>query len=301
MSQIKESVADGSAFPYVHKLQACLWYSRRVTIPKFKQKIWDFYAKEGRNSLPWRKTHDPYKILVSEMMLQQTQVDRVIPKYQAFLKRFPNVQALASAPLSDVLALWSGLGYNRRALFLKRAAEAVVAERGGKFPIDAESLEELPGVGPYTAKAVATFAYSQTYTFIETNIRAVFIHEFFPDAHDVKDDQLVPLIAKSVDRERSREWYYALMDYGSYLKKTGANPSRKSAHHTVQSAFKGSLREIRGGILRKYAESTQKAFTREELLAVYGGDASRFAKALDGLVKDGFLGFDTKGRVIITA
>ena len=277
-------------------------YTERVKkdqIARFQKKIWEFYEREGRHSLPWRKTKDPYKILVSEMMLQQTQALRVIPKYEEFLKRFPNVRALAEAPLSDVLALWSGLGYNRRALFLKRAAEAVVSEKKGIFPKDAEGLEELPGVGPYTAKAVATFAYSQTYTFIETNIRSVFIHEFFPDTQDVRDEQLYPLIKKAVDAANPREWYYALMDYGSFLKKSGANPSRKSAHHSVQSAFKGSLREIRGGILKHYASSEKKSFTRSELLAAYGGNEDRFTIAFDAMVKEGFLSVDSRGRVTI--
>ena len=272
---------------------------KKAQITRFQKKVWDFYELNKRDSLPWRKTKDPYKILVSEMMLQQTQVDRVVPKYQAFLKRFPNAKSLAEAPLSDVLALWSGLGYNRRALFLKRASETVLSEWKGKFPKDAESLQSLPGVGPYTAKAVATFAYSQTYTFIETNIRSVFIHEFFPDAHDVSDAELFPIIEQSVDVENPREWYYALMDYGSFLKKTGANPSRKSKHHSVQSAFSGSLREIRGGILKKFNESEKKSFTKDELLVSYGGDAGRFEKAFSDMVKEGFLAVDSRGRVTI--
>ena len=272
---------------------------KKAQITKFQKKVWDFYELNKRDSLPWRKTKDPYKILVSEMMLQQTQVDRVVPKYQAFLKRFPNAKSLAMAPLSDVLALWSGLGYNRRALFLKRASETVMSDWKGKFPKDADSLQSLPGVGPYTARAVATFAYSQTYTFIETNIRSVFIHEFFRESHDVSDAELFPLIEQSVDAGTPREWYYALMDYGSVLKKTGANPSRKSKHHSVQSAFSGSLREIRGGILKKFNEPGKKSFTREELLASYGGDAGRFEKAFSDMVKEGFLAVDARGRVTI--
>jgi A/G-specific adenine glycosylase len=172
-----------------------------MTPKRFQEKVWDFYRQSGRHSLPWRKTHDPYKILVSEMMLQQTQVDRVIPKYEAFLKRFPKVLDLAAAPLSDVLALWSGLGYNRRALFLKRIADVVTAEMKGKFPKDAESLRALPGVGPYTAAAVSTFAYNQSNVFIETNIRAAYLHEFFPDMQGVSDAQILPLITKTVDIE----------------------------------------------------------------------------------------------------
>jgi A/G-specific adenine glycosylase len=235
------------------------------------------------------------------MMLQQTQVDRVIPKYEAFLKRFPKVLDLAAAPLSDVLALWSGLGYNRRALFLKRIADVVTAEMKGKFPKDAESLRALPGVGPYTAAAVSTFAYNQSNVFIETNIRAAYLHEFFPDMQGVSDAQILPLITKTVDIENPREWYWALMDYGAHLKRTNPNPSRRSAHHGAQSAFKGSLREIRGGILKYFAETSKKRLTKEALLSAYGGNPERFETALAGLVKDGFLILDAKGNVSIVS
>jgi len=191
-------------------------------------------------------------------MLQQTQVDRVIPFYRAFLKAFPSVSALAAAPLAEVLRVWQGLGYNRRAKMLHDAAQAIISEHNGRFPRAYEALVALPGVGGYTAKAVRVFAFNEPETFIETNVRSVFIHHFFPRSRSVSDTKLLPLIEASVQHPGveqkkgggAREWYAALMDYGAYLKKTYPNPSRKSAHHAKQKPFKGSNREIRGAIVR---------------------------------------------------
>lgn len=272
---------------------------KKPPISRFQKTVWNYYespANKSRRALPWRKTKDPYKILVSEIMLQQTQVDRVVPKYKAFLERFPDVRSLAAGSTAEVLRLWSGLGYNRRALFLKRAAEAVVGDFGGAFPKDVETLRKLPGVGPYTAAAVATFSYGHTYVFIETNIRAVFLHEFFPEKSQVSDKALMPLIEDALPEGGcSREWYWALMDYGAYLKKTFPNPSKRSKHHSVQSKFKGSLREVRGAFLRVCTE--KKRVPKEELLALFKEDRPRADKALLGLVKDGFVAVDAKGYV----
>jgi A/G-specific adenine glycosylase len=174
-------------------------------------------------------------------MLQQTQVDRVIPKYKSFLKKFPNSKALGQAPLAEVLKEWQGLGYNRRAKYLWEAAK----QMKGKYV-----LEDLPGVGPYTANAVRVFAYNEPRVLIETNIRAVFLHHMFPKSKKVTDARLLLFIAAAVPPAKAREWYSALMDYGSYLKSITPNPSRRSKHHTKQSKFKGSDREIRGAILR---------------------------------------------------
>lgn len=257
-------------------------------IKKFQKKVWDYYTKEGRHDLPWRKTMNPYRILVSEVMLQQTQVDRVVPKYKAFLKLFPTIEALAGAPLSEVLLGWSGLGYNRRALYLKRAALAVVSEHGGKFPKEAAVLEDLPGVGPYTARAVMAFAYNASDVFIETNIRRVFIHEFFPKSKKVTDAKLLPIIERTLDHARPREWYWALMDYGAHIKTEVTNPNRHSAGYTKQSKFEGSVRQLRGAILREC--STGGIFSRKKLLSSYAAkDRLRAERALAGLIKDGLL------------
>ncbi len=218
--------------------------------------VWKHYEQNGRHDLPWRKTVNPYHILVSELMLQQTQVARVIPKYQAFLKQFPTVRRLADAPLGEVLVAWQGLGYNRRAKFLWSAAQAVVKDGKGKWPKTFGGLKALPGVGEYTAGAVMCFAYNQPARLIETNIRTVYIHHFFADREAVPDIELVPLIDKTADIHRPREWGWALMDYGSYLKSTVGNLNKKSKTYQKQSTFKGSNRYVRGAILKVLTEGS---------------------------------------------
>ena len=164
--------------------------------------------------MPWRTTRDPYSILVSEIMLQQTQVERVKTKYTEFLAAFPTIESLASSLLTDVLRTWQGLGYNRRAIALKRCAEEIVSRYSGQFPRDTAELETLPGIGPYTARAVAAFAFGMAEPLIETNIRTVFIHFFFHGRDRVSDREIMPLVARTLDRHNPREWYYALMDFG---------------------------------------------------------------------------------------
>ena len=225
-----------------------------MTVKDFQKKIYAHYLKEKR-SLPWRSTRDPYKILISEVMLQQTQAPRVIPKYKEFLKLFPTVTDLAKAETKNVLSVWQGLGYNRRALALLRCAQAIAGEYKGKFPKSYEGLLVLPGVGPYTASAIMVFAYNKPQMMIETNIRAVFIHFFFPNSKNISDKELIPLIEKYTDIVNPKEWYNALMDYGAMLKRTIVNPSRLSAHHIKQSAFKGSNRQVRGTIIKLYTQN----------------------------------------------
>lgn len=222
----------------------------------FVDVVWGYYREHKRAALPWRKTQNPYCILVSEIMLQQTQVDRVVPKYKTFLKQFPTVQKLAAAPLGDVLMAWQGLGYNRRAKLLHECAQVVVHNFKGRFPRDFEALKALPGIGPYTAGAICAFAYDQAVPLIETNIRTVFIHHFFHDETDVSDSELVRYIALTMDYKHPREWYWALMDYGSYVKKTVGNLNTKSKHYVKQSRFQGSDRQIRGAIIRALSEES---------------------------------------------
>lgn len=238
-------------------------------LSSFKRTVREFYKKHGRHNLPWRKTTNPYRILVSEVMLQQTQVDRVIPYYRAFLKKFPTLTRLAEAPLSDVLLLWQGLGYNRRAKMLHETAKKIIKTHN-RFPREYQNLIALPGVGEYTAKAIRVFAFNETEVMIETNIRTVFLHHFFPNKKNVTDNQLLPLIEKTLDRKNSREWYASLMDYGSHLKKLHPNPSRKSKHHQKQKPFKGSDREIRGAILRVHlsgGNSMELPFSKRRIQA----------------------------------
>ena len=258
-------------------------------IDAFRDDIWSFYRAHGRD-FAWRGISDPYAVLVSEMMLQQTQTARVIAKYDEWMRVFPTVQSLAAAALSDVLAHWVGLGYNRRAVFLHKACKAVCAEYGGSFPRTQEALRSLPGIGPYTAGAVGTFAYNQPNVFIETNIRSVFIHRFFSDGaladgeRKIDDKEIVPLIEQTLDRTNPREWYYALMDYGADLKKKGENPSRKSRQYARQSRFEGSLRQARGAILRHLAQNA--AASLDQIAKAEHIDIARLERAADRLLAE---------------
>lgn len=228
-------------------------------IRKFRKKIYDYF-KENKRVFPWRQTQDPYEILVSEVMLQQTQVARVVKKYEQFVKIFPSIADLADAQFLDVLRIWSGLGYNRRAKYLHEAAKIVVEKYSGEVPSDLKQLLQLPGVGVNTAGALCAYAFNKPVVFIETNIRSVFIHEFFDDKNDLHDNQILPLIEQTLDHKNPRKWYWALVDYGVHLKKTTANPSRKSTHHVRQTKFEGSNRQIRGKILKLLLLHTQMTY-----------------------------------------
>ncbi len=254
---------------------------------RFVQTVWEFYTSKGRHTLPWRQTKDPYRILVSEVMLQQTQVDRVMPKYQEFLKAFPTFAVLADAPLGAVLGHWQGLGYNRRAKMLHECAKAVVSEYRGKLPKDEAKLRALPGIGPYTARAVLAFAFGIAEPLIETNVRTVYIHHFFTDETDVTDAMLLPYIERTLPLDNPRAWYYALMDYGSYLKRTVGNNITKSKHYTKQSTFKGSDRQIRGAIIRQL--TTFGSLSYKKLLAALTFDELRVAAQLERLIEEGMV------------
>lgn len=266
-----------------------------MTQKEFVKLVYSYYKTNGRHDLPWRtpalKPHkdgslDPYKIMVSEFMLQQTQVDRVIPKYKAFLKRFPNARILTKASLGEVLAQWSGLGYNRRARFLKHAAESVLKEYSGAFPQEKSQLVALPGIGNYTAGAIRVFAFDKPDVFLETNIRSVYIHHFFPKRKTVDDRELLALVEKTLDHENPRKWYSALMDYGSHLKSTAKNPTRKSSNYKRQSAFDGSIRQIRGKVLKYMIKNESLPF---EKMSFIEKDPERARLALLGLLKDGLI------------
>ncbi len=190
-------------------------------------------------------------------MLQQTQVNRVIPKYYAFLQKFPNVQALADARLGNVLRLWQGLGYNRRAKYLWQSAQVTSKEHNGIFPDNQQDLTQLPGVGINTAGAICAYAYNQPVIFIETNIRTVYIHHFFNNREDVTDKELKLIIEETLDQEHPREWYWALMDYGAFLKSTVGNKSTQSKHYAKQSRFEGSKRQVRGLVLKSLADNAR--------------------------------------------
>lgn len=262
-------------------------------------------GRELYRDLPWRNTRDPYGIWLSEVMLQQTQVSRGIDYWGRWLTRFPTVDALASASLADVLEMWQGLGYNRRALMLHKAANMVSAEYGGEFPREKKALLALPGVGPATAAGIRVFAYDEPDVYVETNVRAVFLHELMPDKDGVADRDLIPLVEATCPTEDVRGWYYALLDYGAHLKSITVNPSRRSKAYTRQSAFEGSRRQKRAWLLRAVMAASEgvtqapdgvafPALVRDlnavETKAGRGEvDPAEVASILDDLVTEGFI------------
>lgn len=255
-----------------------------MELTEFRELVWQ-KGRELYRDMPWRQTDDPYKIMVSELMLQQTQVDRVVPKYNDFIARYPDVFALTTAPLSDIIAIWNGLGYNRRAKFLHDAAVKIVSDFDGHIPDTFEGLTSLPGIGPNTAGAILAYGFDKPAGFIETNIRTVYFQHFFEDSHKVTDDELRRVVGETVDTEHPREWFWALMDYGAFLKKQGAGQLDKSAHYKKQSALKGSVREVRGQIIRALTKSDMDvAELRDEVVA-----DDRFEPALDALVREGLV------------
>jgi A/G-specific adenine glycosylase len=255
-----------------------------VNTETFKELV----AQKGHDlyrTMPWREDTRPYYVLVSELMLQQTQVDRVIPKFESFIRRFPDEASLAEASLSEVLILWNGLGYNRRAKYLHDGAKVIVNERGGVFPSTYEDLVQLPGVGPNTAGAILAYAYEQAVIFVETNVRTVYFHHFFGDGDIVSDTELKHMVEATIDKEHPREFYWALMDYGASLKRSGAGRIQQSEHYKKQPALKGSIREIRGQIVRALTKTSLMADGLKKEVAY----DDRFDAALTGLVRDGLV------------
>ncbi|MCM8813321.1 MAG: A/G-specific adenine glycosylase [Candidatus Omnitrophica bacterium] len=244
------------------------------------------YVRRNRRILPWRQTGNPYHILISEIMLQQTQVGRVVEKYGAFIARFPDIRSLAAATLSDIFSVWHGLGYNRRALLLKKMAAELLRQKG-KIPRDPVQLEQLPGIGPYTARAIAAFAFNQPVIVIETNIRSVFLHHFFPGKTMVHDREILPLIEQTLDRLCPRRWYAALMDYGAMLKTLFPNPSRRSAHYARQSPFAGSQRQLRGKIMK--ALIGRPRLRKQYLYRSVGAEPERIDRCLRDLCREGLV------------
>lgn len=257
-----------------------------AVVSAFQRLVYAFAAEQGRD-LPWRRASDPWQVLVSEVMLQQTQVERVIPKYTAFMECFPGPVALAAAPIPELLAAWQGLGYNRRALNLQRAAQQVVTQWDGRLPDAPAQLQQLPGIGPYTAGAIAAFAFNRPTVFLETNIRAVLLHLFCGDQHAVPDKELLSLAELVLDHNRPRDWYNALMDYGSDLKRRFPNPSRRSRHHSVQSRFEGSDRQVRGALVRLLLDSD--GLTVAAIRQALEVESDRLQRIIEGLVREGFL------------
>ena len=274
-----------------------------MEIPEFQRLILE-WGRHHRRDMPWRDTRDPYSILVSEVMLQQTQVSRVLPKYEEFLSEFPTVEALADASQSNLLRTWQGLGYWNRALRLRDAARMVVNEFDGEFPRNPATLVTLPGVGPYTAGAVACFAFRSAEPFLDTNIRRVYLFFFFPSEDDVPDSRIMEVARRAVWTEDPREWGYALFDYGATeLRDRAIN--RRSRHYSRQSAFEGSFRSFRTQALRHVLaqENTEislaelESFLSQQLAA--GGHPFSPREVLEALINDGLLKTSPGDRVFI--
>ena len=250
--------------------------------------------------LPWRGLDDPYAVLISEVMLQQTQVSRVLGRWESWLDVFPTIDALAAASFADVLERWQGMGYNRRAMALKRCADEISMKWNGVVPQGYDELLALPGIGPATAAGVCVFAYQQPQIYLETNVRTVFLHEFFAECDGVTDRELIPYVAQTCPTHDPRAWYYALLDYGAYLKKAFLNPSRRSVKHRAQSAFEGSIRQKRAELLRLLLANP--GATTEELseqLALFeqragrrAPDVEEVARVLSALEREGFVRTD---------
>lgn len=237
-----------------------------MAIEQFQTLIRDFYSANGR-TMPWRIVHgdviNPYHIVVSEIMLQQTQVDRVIPKYSAFLEKFPDITSLAEASLQDVLQLWSGLGYNRRAKYLHDFA--IEVDKSGIFPKSIADITAHKGFGLNTAAAILVYAYNEPHVFIETNVRTVYINCFFANKESVSDTEILEELVETIDRDNPREFYWGLMDYGTFLKKQGKGSLAKSKNHKKQSVFIGSLRQLRGKIIKLVSEKGTIAVSELEM------------------------------------
>ena len=249
--------------------------------------VWAHYRIAGRHDLPWRRRRDPYRIAVSELMLQQTQVARVVPKYRTFIRMYPTTARLAQAPVRAVLTAWQGLGYNRRAKMLHDSARIVHTQYAGRWPRTYDGLLTLPGIGPYTAGAISAFAYDKAVPLIETNIRTVYLHHLFPAAYDVSEVDIQTAVSRTMDTAHPREWYWALMDYGAHLKQLHGNNITRARTYRKQSPFAGSVREVRGAVVSLL--TTRRAATPDELAVELSFSRARISTACEGLCADGLL------------
>ncbi len=273
---------------------------------QFKKLVLDYYRVHGRHNLPWRVDVSPYRVLVSEVMLQQTQVERVIPFFERWMEEFPTWKALAEAPQTSVLKMWKGLGYNSRALRLKKLASIITEEYGETLPSDFKELCALPGIGNYTAAAVRAFAFNLYTPLIETNVRKVFIHHFFPDQDDVEDGDIIAVINDIGEVDNPREWYSALMDYGTTLPKViKKNPNQRSKHYAKQAKFEGSDRQIRGTILDILLTAKNHKISKVALLKQLTQrlqnntcERKRYEKIIADLISEDFICVEKRSYVL---
>lgn len=268
-----------------------------ATASQVNQQIWEYY-KTHKRDFPWRETTNPYYILVSEIMLQQTQTSRVVDYYRRFIRKFPSVLSLATCSQTELLQLWQGLGYNRRALFLKRAAEQITSEFHGVVPSKLTDLTKLPGVGANTAGAVLAYAFNQKVVFIETNIRKTITYFYFKNQEVVSDTEIAKKIKILLKNERSiREWYWAVVDYGAMLGRLKIITNNRSAHYVRQSKFEGSFRQIRAAVLRAVLDNSP--ITLGRLLQLLPFTENQLSKALSQLIVEGFLS-EEAGKFVIS-
>ena len=255
--------------------------------------------------LPWRYEADPYKVLVSEVMLQQTQVARVIPKYKEWLEKFPTIESLAHTSLRDVLIAWQGLGYNRRGKYLKEVAEKIVSDKRYQFMLtnshpefisgsklsqmlkqvqhdELQFLQELPGIGHATASAIVAYAFNKPVVFIETNIRTVYLYFYFKKDSHISDKQITELAEKTLDYDNPRDWYYALTDYGNMLKNTEKFKNIQSKHYQKQSKFEGSRRQVRGKVLKALLIDGPLSMTKIKMMLSNDDRVIRVLNDLEG-------------------
>jgi len=274
--------------------------SQNQQIVKFLTTLQSHYLAQGRHTMPWRLNTSPYSVLISEIMLQQTQVDRVEPKYQQFISELPDFQALAITPAQNVIKLWQGLGYNRRALYLQGTAKKVVSNFGSTLPHNRKSLESLPGIGPSTSGAILAYCFDDPVVFIETNVRRVLIYHFCTDEDNISDSQLTATLESILlmlpgQYFTPQTFYWAMMDYGTYLKSAVANPNRKSKHYTKQSKFVGSDRQLRGAIIQKLSQVSFSTKSELASLASSKNQQSNFTQILVDLEGEGFICSNKKG------
>lgn len=258
-------------------------------IKAFRRKILRFYRTHGRQ-LPWRTTTDPYRITIAEIMLQQTQVERVIPKYEAWIAQWPDWSSLSRASTEQLLRVWSGLGYNRRALFLGKLANALVHQFKGQLPHDPALLETLPGIGPYTSRAILIFAFNRPLATVDTNIRRVLIHQF--GLSPSTSLETIRLFAERlVPKRLSRDWHNGLMDYSRLAlpkQLAGVPPLSR------QTRFEGSARQVRGEIIRMLLKGGTVTFRR--ICRATGRDLPTVERIAAGMAKDGLI-LLTKGKL----
>lgn len=254
----------------------------QIQIAEFQQLVLR-KGNELYREMPWRSDTNPYNVLLSEVMLQQTQVSRVLQKFEEFKIAFPTLQDLAQADFQDVLAHWSGLGYNRRAKFLHQTAQQIV--QMDTFPTEATLLQKCPGIGENTAASILVYAFNQPLVFLETNVRTVLIYHFFQEKREKIEESVLKHLAEQVlYKQNPRQWYWALMDYGTYLKKTVGNFNKQSQKHITQSKFEGSFRQKRAAVLRLLLQ--KGPLTTTEIAELEALDVVLTNQLIESLLKD---------------